>query len=190
MLKSLKPGDVFYDVGANNGFITLLGSRIVGVHGAIYAFEPLPQNSRMLTQVIARNALTNCELIPEAVSDSLGRADLYVQADGATTTPSLINRTGQRTAIQTTTLDYFRKEHRHPNLIKIDVEGAEHLVLLGASTLLGSSNPPKWIIEVHSESCHTNVAKLLGAYGYQIEKLKSTRNARAAYPFHISASKQ
>lgn len=51
----LNRGDVFYDVGANNGFLSLLAAKTVGPEGHVYAFEPLPENAQRLLKLMAEN---------------------------------------------------------------------------------------------------------------------------------------
>src|SRR5262245_36111858 len=53
IVSSLKPGDVFYDVGANVGFFSLLAASLVGSRGTVIAFEPLPRNIALLQQNLA-----------------------------------------------------------------------------------------------------------------------------------------
>jgi FkbM family methyltransferase len=185
----LREGNVFYDIGANNGFISLFGAKMMGERGQVYAFEPLPNNFEQLRKVVRDNKLSNCEPIQRAVSNSVGTAELYLEDDVATATPSLTNKGGggKGLSVHTTTLDAFVSEHRWPNLIKLDVEGAEALVLQGALTVLSSDKAPTWIIEVHSLECDSAVNELLGSHNYHVKDLGSFR--RNEYPRHIIAWK-
>jgi FkbM family methyltransferase len=186
---NLNSGGVFYDIGANNGFISLLGSQKVGAQGYVYAFEPLPYNVEKLQKVVAHNKVKNCNIIPVAVSSESGIAELYYSDDKATATPTLMNgQGGMKVNVRTITLDSFIRDHRQPDLIKLDVEGAEALVLEGASALLSGDRAPDWVIEVHSEECNKKVRKLLDSSGYSILKLESVRPK--SYPHHILAIKR
>ena len=75
----LKPNDVVYDLGAQAGFYSLLASRLVGPQGAVYAFEPLPRNVRLLQQHIDLNRATNINVFELAVGGTDGTAQF---ADG------------------------------------------------------------------------------------------------------------
>lgn len=65
----LKPGQTFYDIGANIGFFTLVGAKLVGARGAVVAFEPLPENVRQLERNVAINQLGNVRVVAAAVAD-------------------------------------------------------------------------------------------------------------------------
>ena len=60
LVRKLKPGNVFYDIGANAGFFSLLGSNCVGPEGRVFAFEPLPENIRSIRA--QTGAQWSCEL--------------------------------------------------------------------------------------------------------------------------------
>jgi FkbM family methyltransferase len=154
LCKHLRPGDVVVDVGANYGLHTLLAARCVGETGKVYAFEPIPANCSLLEH---HGRLNACEerilLIRQAASDtSEGTIELYGAAQGLAFSASL----GQKDSIQpsltvpVTTLDACLAGRAGAiRLIKIDVEGAEGLVLRGAREILVRDRPIL-IVEVHS----------------------------------------
>ena len=72
LVRELKPGDVFYDIGANAGFFTLLGSKCVGPTGQVFAFDPLPENVHSIRSQVKLNGLENCSVVEAAVSDQQG----------------------------------------------------------------------------------------------------------------------
>ena len=121
--RCIKAGDVFYDIGANVGFYTLLGGGRVGVAGRIYSFEPLPENIAHLKRHIVLNHLTNCEGIEAAVSD----VDGFAQFDSSRPrSMGWLSETGDQT-VRTVCLDSLvtSKRIRPPRGMKIDVEGDE-----------------------------------------------------------------
>src|SRR5215218_2287703 len=63
----LAPGDVFYDVGANVGFFTLVGARLVGEGGRVVAFEPVPWCAHAVGRNIELNAFAHAQIRAEAV---------------------------------------------------------------------------------------------------------------------------
>ncbi len=181
----LFPGAVFYDIGANNGFITLLAASLVGHDGLVFAFEPLPGNVRILQKNIEMNYIQGCVLVDKAVSNKNGRQELFVSKSSAT--PSLL-RAGphdvESISVSTVTLDEFVQSHPAPDLIKMDVEGAEVDVLEGATSLLYGDKAPGLIIEVHDQKKGEEVEKILGNAGYRIERLPVVDKKRRDFPAH------
>jgi hypothetical protein len=77
-------------------------------------------------------------------------------------------------SVQTVTLDEFALSHPPPDVIKIDVEGAETEALAGAHSLLGSARAPKLIIELHGEEKARSVEAILVSFGYRLTDLAGT----------------
>ena len=139
----LGPGMVAIDVGANVGRHMLTMSRLVGDEGHVYAFEPNSENCRALMLTIRENALSNIELIPVALSDRTG-AVAFTQAIGGNggflyfiDDPLLHPNCS---VVPTIPLDRLIDPARL-DFIKIDVEGAEHLVVSGAIGLIEKHRP-------------------------------------------------
>jgi FkbM family methyltransferase len=159
----LSPGNTFIDVGANIGIYTLAASKIVGATGRVLAFEPSAQSSPLLAKNIALNGLTNVHTFPVALAQRNGRAWLHRGPN-----PTL-NSFGKDPSwkedgeeVVTETLDQvLRKAHiDRVDLIKMDVQGAEELVLRGARNTVTSAHPVV-IFEVWPEG-----AVLLGLSPY------------------------
>lgn len=169
LLRELKPGDVFYDIGANAGFFSLLASKCVGPTGNVFAFEPLPENIRFIQVQLELNAVENCTVVGSAVSDcettvefSSGKdtstAHIQDQRDGEGETALF--------SVRATSLNEFAKEARPPDFIKLDVEGAEVSALRGATRLFSAEKPPRLLIEFHSEQLKEVGCSLLMRFGY------------------------
>lgn len=148
----LREGDVFYDIGANVGFFSVLGGRLVGQGGAVYAFEPVPANAAMVERNARLNRLQNVEVLRIAVSHQAGRSELYLAhyAGGAAlksagVPPDLAGSI----VVDTSPIDDLvkRRRIRPPDVVKIDVEGAEKDVLQGMLDVLREWKP-KVILEV------------------------------------------
>ncbi len=185
LIKMLKPGDVYYDVGANIGYMTIVGAKKVRSHGHVYAFEPFPENVEKIHAAVVKNNIQNCTIIQQAASNVCGSADLYLEATSSVT-PSLVqHHQGRRLSVSTTTLDEFVKRNRWPNLIKMDVEGAESIVLEGALALISSESAPHWIIEIHSDDNDHEIRKMFDIERYQIKYLTSPKRNGGFYPKHI-----
>lgn len=159
----LSPGNTFIDVGANIGIYTLAASKIVGETGRVLAFEPSAQSSPLLAKNIALNGLTNVHTFPVALSQKSGRAWLHRGPN-----PTL-NSFGKDPAwkedgeeVDTEILDQVLRKARIDcvDVIKMDVQGAEELVLRGASNTVTSAHPVV-IFEVWPEG-----AMLLGLSPY------------------------
>jgi FkbM family methyltransferase len=159
VLRSLiREGDTVYDIGANMGLFTTMFSAAVGPRGLVVAVEPNPS----LTENLARTArsLSNVRLHPCALAAERGTATFYVPADDHMLA-SLANWSGQTVneiSIPVDTLDHISAAHSAPALVKIDVEGAEDLVLQGGTQLLQSPTPPIIFFE--------QVPKAATAFGY------------------------
>lgn len=189
IIGSLKPGQVFYDLGANNGFFSLLGSKQVGSSGRVYAFEPFSTNGEKIRLLLEKNRLENVTLIPQAVSQGIGRADLFIGPDPAR--PSLWTQAGNLSeSVTTITLDAFIGQNRWPDLIKVDVEGAEDLVLKGAPHLLRSQQAPRWILEIHSPEKERSVQGMLTPNGYIARPIYRLGRRFNPYPCYLVAEKR
>ena len=154
----IEPGQTVYDVGANIGFFTILCSRLVGPQGKVYAFEPIPENVVTLRHNIALNKLTNVVVVEQALSASTGTAEMFVSpwsafhslnVDGASKRENH-GPDGGQIMVETVTLDEFvqRDGVSAPDLIKLDVEGAELLVVEGMRETLHTVQP-LLLVEVH-----------------------------------------
>ena len=168
LARELKKGDVFYDLGANAGFFSLLAAKLVGPKGRVFAFEPLPENIESVREQIFVNSLDYCELIPKAVCDRSGTSSFAAahhvslgRIDGED-----YKAAKQILTVETISLDEFVENHPRPDFIKIDVEGAEADVLIGAGTLLSSKDAPSLLIELHGRDKARKVEAILDSYGY------------------------
>jgi FkbM family methyltransferase len=170
LCKFLRAGQVMYDVGANVGLYTLLGSRIVGSEGSIYAFEPLSENCRLLERHLELNHITNCRVINAAASNHAGIRKFD------TTNGALMGRLSDsgETSVQTLDLDSFwmaEPGSRRPQFLKIDVEGAEMDVLRGASSLL-SACAPGLLLATHGPEVHAKCNGYLASLGYKVTQIE------------------
>lgn len=141
------PGSVVVDIGANIGIHTIPLSRYVGIKGQIVAFEPDPDNYRILLRNINVNGLTNVNAHQLALSSKSGSALLYQSSDnrgGLSLQHENTDEYGPQmdpVAVKTAVGDNFFADLDKPiSLVKIDVEGAEPLVLLGMEKTL-QKNP-------------------------------------------------
>lgn len=139
MTRTLRPGDVVVDVGANVGFHTVLASRLVGPAGRVYALEPMPWTLRVLRANLARHQCANVEVLSVAAGDEAGSMRLAVrehERSSARLTPDEEPGIDVETARLDDLLPAVAAQ-----LVKVDVEGAEPVVLRGAHELLQRSAP-------------------------------------------------
>lgn len=181
----LKPGDSFWDIGANWGLISLPAAQIVGTSGRVIAVEPSPSNLAWLKRHIALN---QCETIVTVLEAAVceqpgGSVSFSLLNDGRSPSNSLMfsssvngesPEVSQQISVPAISLDSLLAEQgRSPKVVKIDVEGAEFKVLKGATKLLNSDSAPILMLAVHPfwqatpGDCQEMVNLLKGA-GYRI----------------------
>lgn len=141
-------GDTVLDIGANIGWFTLLAAKFGGRHAEIHAFEPRPDTAHMLKRTIADNGLRDQVHVWEyALSNEWAELELcWRDAEGNPGNSFLVTKqyggTADGTAkVFTAILDEFLPEVA-PDIVKIDVEGAEPLVFLGAANAIKRKRPP------------------------------------------------
>ena len=179
-----KPGGVVIDVGAHIGFYTIMAAKMVGKEGLVIALEPDAENFKLLMLNVRLNNLNNVIVLPYAASDKNEKILLHrslepdrhsiarippgfagdVEVYGITI-DNIVNKLGLRN------IDW----------IKIDVEGAEHLVLKGARKTLSLAK--NIIIEVWYENLN-KVFSVLRKKNYDIKVL-----SQGKYNMYIYAKK-
>ncbi|MDH3258949.1 MAG: FkbM family methyltransferase [Deltaproteobacteria bacterium] len=175
--QTLKPGMVSFDVGANIGYYTVKMSRLVGENGRVYAFEATSTAYNVLKKHVHLNRCNNVTFNHLAVSNRNGHHIIYCAHNANTGQSSLLDFDGaaREEDVQCITLDSYIKENNIDKIdfIKIDVEGAEMLVLEG-SVLLLQQFRPTIMIEINpmslsrmGTSAHDLIAKIIQA-GYSI----------------------
>ena len=143
---TLVPGGVFVDVGANVGFHTVLASRLVGPTGRVMAVEPAPWTLELLRANVWRSG-ARVTVLPVAAAAAHGTTHLAVDAD---------HRSGARSAesggveVETAPLDDLLPDLK-ADVLKVDVEGAEPLVLRGAAALIERSPGLVAVVEFRDE---------------------------------------
>jgi FkbM family methyltransferase len=149
LMRLLRPGMSFWDIGAHAGFMTLLASRLVGERGVVHAFEPAEPTRQRLLVALRANDTTNVLVHDVAVGAESGTTRLY--SHGSSSMWTTVAELGEAPAgdVAARTLDELAEELGAPDLIKVDVEGAETDVLRGGSTLLASGRS-KLLVEFGS----------------------------------------
>ncbi len=161
--------DVVYDVGANVGFFTAIAARLVGPMGRVVAFEPIEVNFNLLRHNTQLNGFTNVTANNFALADRDGAADFLLSKDatfgGLADSAGKIENQAGKTEVKIFRLDSVVQHDSLPlpQIIKIDVEGAEEAVLDGAVETIQKARPIL-IIELHGTNAA--ISKKLDALGY------------------------
>jgi FkbM family methyltransferase len=210
----LRDGDTFIDVGANVGWFSMLASRWTGSRGTVLSVEPSSRECQRLREHVVHNRLSNVRVLQLAAGAEEGDAVLHVADErhsGLNTLrptfmyDDVVESYTEKVCIRT--LDHVvAQEHvAKVHVIKIDVEGAEYDVLLGARDILERDRPAV-IIEVAGRTAaprHAGreaIERLLRSFGYgfaaidadsvavtQVDELTgSMENFVAAMPAMIS----
>ena len=179
----LRPGDVFLDVGANKGDFSLYAASLVGKDGIVIAIEPDPENCRWITRSIALNKYRQVILREVALSDQAGQATLYrgQKSGWHSLLPGLPGRDRDTVQVRTLSLDELVAEHGlngRVTMIKVDVEGAEMMVLRGAVETLRRWPQPVVVMDVHPYLGvdPDDVCRYLEALGYRVFEESSPFN--------------
>jgi FkbM family methyltransferase len=162
--RTVRAGDVVYDLGANVGFYTLLAAKLAGPTGRVVAFEPVPRNLGYLRRHLALNHCDNVSVVAAAVSDRSGTARF--REGPAHTVGSLTASDGYE--VNVVALDDF--EGPVPRVIKIDVEGAEADVLRGAKRVLREARPMV-LLSTHSTALRHECIGILAEAGYGVRPM-------------------
>jgi FkbM family methyltransferase len=152
-----REGSIVVDAGAHVGLHTLMLSRRVGTSGWVIAIEPSPSTSSLLRRHLAWNACANVSVIEAVAGNREGTVEFCYRADptdpGGFASSLAYDIGGPKQSVAMTTLDALCREIA-PDLIKIDVEGAELLVLQGAEELFQRVSPVL-LVAIHPEPMRT-----------------------------------
>lgn len=180
--EALEPGMVFLDVGAHVGLYSIVAAARVGETGKVFAFEPSEETFGLLARNAARSKADVIECTRAAVSSEEGFVELHLgdKSIRASSTMGKATYTSNSETVPTVTLDGFLAARgiTAVDAIKMDIEGAERLALLGAHDLLAGPGAPG-LIQIELDERHTTrfghstqeVTGLLRDAGYEIYDL-------------------
>jgi FkbM family methyltransferase len=151
--RSLLPsGGVFLDVGAHAGYFSLLASNLVGTSGRVFAIEPNPRTFSALDRHLTLNAVSNVQALQCGLSNVRGSFVLHLPPSALDYNATVLPR-AEWTPVEvpTRTLDDCVCEWGidRIDLMKIDVEGAEPLVLAGGAAALARGVVRHAMIEIN-----------------------------------------
>ena len=145
--KILKPGMVFFDVGAFHGIYSVVAAKRLGMDGQVVAFEPSLEARRRLELHLRWNGIRNARVEGRAISSKSSESTFFQVISGDTTRNGLRPPSSTDVvtplSIQTVSLDQYVSEAglRRIDVVKLDVEGGELDVLQGATKVLNEFRP-------------------------------------------------
>ncbi len=156
ILSHLQEGDVFFDVGANIGLVSVIvGRRPELASGKIFSFEPEPQNLAHLRRNLEANGFGDrAEAHGVALGAETGLASLHVRGtvgDGRHSLVASQKATGSIEVEVCPMSDFCQRMGAQPDVVKIDVEGAEGVVVAGMTDLLETGRPRELFMEIHNK---------------------------------------
>jgi FkbM family methyltransferase len=191
----VRPGDVVFDIGANLGaYCVPIGKAVP--HATVFAFEPIELNAALIEVSVLLNRLTNVDIVRMCVNDSSGTVEFSLAEDSAYS--SMVD-TGRKVEVErvkcdATSLDDFCADGRSPvpDVVKIDVEGAELKVLQGASSVFakGAKRPRLVLMELYDQNLSvfgTSIAEVTGMmahWGYRPYVLSEGRQVSFTEAHH------
>ena len=196
--QDLKEGDVFYDIGANVGFFSVIAAKLVGNIGKVYAFEPGGENAASIRYNAGLNKFEQIEVIEKAVSITSGTAQLLLaQYSGghAFATADVPPDLAGETTVDLVSIDelIIQQQIVPPNFIKVDVEGAELDVLKGMQETI-KTYQPTIIYEVDDgdriayERKYRELATFFESLDYQVNQAENSYETIDWYVGHAIAT--
>lgn len=178
----LKPGMVFVDVGANDGFYTVFAASRVGSNGLVVAIEPSTRERVKLKKNLSYNGLTNVRVVPAALGAAEGEAELKLAQDvhsghntlGAFAHADVLPASREQIAVDRLDAVVERLNLPRVDFVKIDVEGSEARVLAGAEHVLAAMRPLLLLeindgaLKAQGTSANAILARLRTGFGYEI----------------------
>ena len=174
ILENIRRSRCFIDIGANCGIYTVLGCTI-NPDVRVVAVEPVPKIYAALAHNVAQNSLdSRVTVLNIALGDSDGTVPFH-EADESTMGSLAVGgyggQPGKVIQVKCRTLDSLVQELKiEPDFMKIDVEGFEHLVLCGASWVLGKFRP-RIVLEANPGDPSDAVTQILSKYGYGFQNI-------------------
>lgn len=191
----IKPGMTVLEIGANVGFFTLLFSGLTGEKGRVLAFEPDPENFRLLGKSVAESGRGNIACRQAAVSDKGGAVKLFISEENRGD-HRIYDCGGGRDCVdvEAVSLDEALGPGARADFIKMDIQGAEHLALLGMAATVRNSPTLDMLCEFSPDLLRRSGAspaalleKLL-EYGFSLNYLdERTHAVRGATPAELLA---
>jgi FkbM family methyltransferase len=174
-----RPGDVFWDVGAHQGYVTLAAAKWVGPQGRVVSFEPSSANRAFLERHVRWNRLDNVGVLPFAMSDTDGVA-MFGGTGGSVS--FRLGRGDESVATRTIRSLIENGSIPRPTVLKLDVERSEAAALRGGTDYL-MPDMIVWI-SLHSRELYHECRGLLAGRGmtvYESAKLREVIDPKKSW---------
>lgn len=172
----LTPGDTVIDLGAYSALTSIAFAKVVGPSGRVVALEPDPSNYKASQQNIAANRrvnrIDNITLVPAAISDRRGTLQLSSEGAMGSSFASIVGKhRGRIVDVECLTFHSLieRENLSKVDFVKMDIEGAELVTVLGSKDFIEVYRP-KFIIEPHHVGkvlTSTPIVEFLTSLGYK-----------------------
>lgn len=174
----LKPGDSFFDIGANHGSFSLMAAQVLGSEGNMLAVEAQPRLANLVRQSFAANLTCNFEVHQLALGDRHGEVEFMIPVDTSGSAGIFAGHSGthkfQKLTVQLKPFDDLIDISKFkPNgLMKLDIEGSEYAFLKGAKKAITQLQPTIFM-EINPNTLKASdvdleeIKTLLSEYGYQ-----------------------
>ena len=175
IVAAAQPGMAVLDVGAHVGYFALMMAERVTSGGVVHAFEPRDLNRHFLQTHVRINGITNVRVHSHCLGDRVGPAKFNTRTGTGT---GHLSSDGN-VSVEMMTIDSLVEDGTIPvpDLIKIDVEGAEVLVLRGGYSMI-CGRRPTMILAVHSEALERECRAILEPLGYEFQDLHQAKGDR------------
>ncbi len=191
----IRPGMTVLDVGANIGFLTLLFSKLAGGTGRVTAFEPDPENFRLLSRNVAANGRANVTCLHKAAASATGTLKLYFSEEHRGDHRIFDSGDGRKyVEVPAAAIDDVLGPGGRVDFIKMDIQGAEYLALLGMEKTIKNSRGLVMLCEFSPDllkKCGSDPEALLQKfheYGFSLNYLdEASHSVKSASPAELLA---
>jgi FkbM family methyltransferase len=192
--RNIKEGDICFDIGGNIGFFSLLFARCAP-NGVVHAFEPICLNAKLISVNAALNNMNNIIVNMSAVGSEQGFVTFSVSKDSAFSSMKDTGRkpVAESVTVPITTIDTYVAKNNitHVDIMKVDVEGAEEMVINGAALLLKNNKVKPRIIllelyDLNLAAFNTSVKRIMEkmiSFGYSAYVIRHGNDELIPYEY-------
>jgi len=189
--RRIQPGWKVWDCGIYLGYYTCYFSQRVGKAGTVLAVDPDNANLTRARLHASLNACTNIEWLLAAIGWENQMIPFVISGNTNSHIPGVwigsnqqgyqekVEKNVEVTSVQSFTIDELVKQRGEPDLIKLDIEGAEGRAIKGAAEV-AARRKARFLVELHNPECDLAVFEFMQRWGYQITSVESGRRVECA----------